>query len=281
MLGLYKIVTSATDTALKYTITFLVCILLAGPARLNAQVQDSVRTDSTEHILEVPDTVKHLESKFVSFIPPAVFVGYGLLSLGVKPIRDIDYHVYNDMREDHPNFSTKVDNYFQFVPVATVYALNLAGVAGKNRFIDRSILYALSQAIRFGAVNVIKNASNRQRPNSFDDKSFPSGHASTAFAAAEFMAQEYGEVSPWYGVYAYSFATATAILRVYNNDHWFSDIIAGAGFGILSTKAAYLIYPYIRNTFFRNKNASDENKATLLMPTYNNGVAGFSFVKTF
>lgn len=281
MLGLNRIVTLATDKPLKYTITFLIIILLAGPARLNAQVQDSIKTDSTEHILEVPDTVKHLESKFISFIPPAVFVGYGLLSLGVKPIRDIDYHVYNDMRKDHPDFHTNIDNYLQFAPVVTVYALNLAGVAGKNRFIDRSILYALSQAIRFGAVNVIKNAANRQRPNSFDDKSFPSGHASTAFAAAEFMAQEYGEVSPWYGVYAYSFATATAILRVYNNDHWFSDIIAGAGFGILSTKAAYLVYPYIRNSLFRNKKAQDDKKATLLLPTYNNGMAGFSFVKTF
>ena len=266
---------------MRYAVTLLICLIFAGQNRLNAQVKDSIRTDSAEHILEVPDTVKHLESKFTSFIPPAVFVGYGLLSLGVKPIRDIDYHVYNDMRDDHPNFKTKVDDYFQFVPVATVYALNIAGVAGKNRFIDRSILYALSQAIRYGAVNVIKNAANRQRPNSFDDKSFPSGHASTAFAAAEFMAQEYGEVSPWYGVYAYSFATATAILRVYNNDHWFSDIIAGAGFGILSTKAAYLIYPYIRNTLFRNKNAKDDKKVSLLMPTYNNGIAGFSYVKTF
>lgn len=266
---------------MKYAVTLFLCLIFAGQNSLNAQVKDSVRTDSTEHILEVPDTVKHLESKFTSFIPPAVFVGYGLLSLWVKPIRDVDYHVYNDMRDDHPNFHTKIDNYLQFAPVATVYALNLAGVAGKNRFIDRTILYALSQTIRFGAVNIIKNSANRQRPNSFDDKSFPSGHASTAFAAAEFMAQEYGEVSPWYGVYAYSFATATAILRVYNNDHWFSDIIAGAGFGILSTKAAYLIYPYIRNSLFRNKDAKDDKKATLLLPTYNNGVAGFSFVKTF
>lgn len=242
---------------------------------------DTARKDSTEHILEVPDTVKHLQSKFISFIPPAAFIGYGFLSLGVKPIRQIDYNVYNDMQKDHPDFHTPVDDYFQFVPVITVYGLNAFGLAGKNRFVDRTILYAMSEAIRFGVVNVIKNTSDRLRPNGADRNSFPSGHTSTAFAAAEFMAQEYGELSPWFGVYAYSFATATAVLRVYNNNHWFSDIIAGAGFGILSTKAAYLLYPYIRNTFFRNDKDKDNKKATLFIPTFNNGYAGFTFVKKF
>lgn len=246
--------------------------------RVTAQITDSTRLDSTEHILEVPDTVKHLQSSLVSFIPPAVFVGYGFSSFIFKPIRRVDYSVYNDMRDDHPNFRSKFDNYFQFVPVVTVYALNLAGVAGKNRFIDRTILYAMSEAIRAGSVSVLKRATHRTRPDPYDRKSFPSGHSSTAFAAAEFMAQEYGELSPWYGIYAYTFATATAILRVYNNDHWFSDVIAGAGFGILSTKAAYLIYPLFRNKLFHDK---DSNKSTLLIPTYSNGMAGFAFVKTF
>ncbi|WP_295770897.1 phosphatase PAP2 family protein [uncultured Mucilaginibacter sp.] len=242
---------------------------------------DTARKDSTDHILQVPDTVKHLESKFTSLLPPAVFITYGFLSLGVKPIRDVDYHVYNNVQTKHADFHTPIDDYFQFVPVITVYGLNAFGLAGKNRFIDRTILYAMSEAIRLGTVTLIKKTADRLRPNQFDRQSFPSGHTSTAFAAAEFMAQEYSEVSPWFGVYAYSFATATAILRVYNNDHWFSDIIAGAGFGILSTKAAYLLYPYIRNTFFRNDKDKDDKKATLFIPTFNNGYAGFSFVKTF
>ncbi|MDT3403214.1 phosphatase PAP2 family protein [Mucilaginibacter terrae] len=264
----------------KYVIAMftVLCVTNSSLAQITL---DTARKDSTDHILQVPDTVKHLESKFISFIPPAAFIGYGFLSLGVKPIRDIDYHVYNDVQKDHPNFHTPIDDYFQYVPVITVYGLNAFGLAGKNRFIDRTILLAMSQAIRLGTVTLVKKTADRLRPNGFDRQSFPSGHASTAFATAEFMAQEYGEVSPWFGVYAYSFATATAILRVYNNDHWFSDIIAGAGFGILSTKAAYLLYPYIRNTFFRNDKNKDNKKAALFIPTYNNGYAGFTFVKTF
>jgi membrane-associated phospholipid phosphatase len=246
---------------------------------LYAQVQDTTKKDSTENILAIPDTVPHLESKFASFIPPAVFVGYGLLSLNVDAIRRVDFHVYNDVQKSHPNFNTPVDDYFQFVPIIAVYSLNLLGKPGKNRFIDRTILYAMSEAIRAGTVSFLKHNTNRLRPNGADRLSFPSGHTSTAFAAAEFMAQEYGELSPWYGVFGYSFATATAILRVYNNDHWFSDIIAGAGFGILSTKAAYLLYPIIRNNLFRNNKDKKDGKATILVPNYNNGVVGFSFVK--
>jgi membrane-associated phospholipid phosphatase len=93
------------------------------------------------------------------------------------------------------------------------------------------------------------------------------------------MAQEYAGVSPWYGVTGYTFATATAILRVYNDKHWFSDIIAGAGFGILSTKAAYLIYPLLRDHLFRGDTLKGRN--VILLPVYKGGSVGFVFVKNF
>jgi membrane-associated phospholipid phosphatase len=252
-----------------------VLILFFYSLNLNAQVKDTTKIDSAD-ILAMPDTVRHLQSKFASFIPPAVFVSYGLLSLTVKPIRNLDYSVYNDLMEDHPNFKYHVEDYMQYAPIAMVYGLNLAGLHGKNTFIDRTILLGMSEGIMALTTFSLKNVTNRIRPDGSNKLSFPSGHTGNAFAAAEFMAQEYSEKSPWYGVAGYSFATATAILRVYNRNHWFSDIIAGAGFGILSTKAAYLIYPLFRNKLFHDKRS---NKETVIMPTYSNGTAGFSFVK--
>lgn len=247
-----------------------------------AQVTDTTVTDSAENLLALPDTVKPLQSKFASFIPPAAFVGYGLLSLQVKMIRKVDYSVYEDMNKHHPNFYTKVDDYIQYAPIVSVYALNLAGVRGKNTFIDRTLLLALSQAIMSSTTFALKNITNRIRPDGSNKLSFPSGHTGNAFASAEFMAQEFGDRSPVYGIVAYSFATTTAILRVYNNKHWFSDIIAGAGFGILSTKAAYLIYPLIRNKIFKDKDDDKNPKgATILIPTYQQGMMGFAFVKSF
>jgi membrane-associated phospholipid phosphatase len=246
----------------------------------NAQVAGTVKKDTAKidsaNILALPDTVRHLQSKTASYIVPAVFVGYGLLSLKVKAIRDLDKSVYNDLIEDHPNFHYHVENYFQFAPAVLVYGLNFAGVHGKNTFIDRTVLYTMSEGIMAVTTFSLKKITNRRRPDGSNNYSFPSGHTGNAFAAAEFMAQEYSDKSPWYGITAYSFATATAILRVYNRDHWFSDIIAGAGFGILSTKAAYLIYPLFRNKIFHEKNS---NKSTSLMPAFGSGTVGFAFTK--
>ena len=56
--------------------------------------------------------------------------------------------------------------------------------------------------------------------------------------------------------YVAVFATATGIFRMYNNKHWLSDVIAGAGFGILSTKASYWIFEKVKSKKQRKKNIS-------------------------
>ncbi len=83
--------------------------------------------------------------------------------------------------------------------------------------------------------------------NGSDRRSFPSGHAANAFATAEFMRLEYKHKSPLYGVVAYGIAATTGAYRIYHNNHWFSDVVAGAGIGILSTNITYFVYPKIKN----------------------------------
>ena len=87
------------------------------------------------------------------------------------------------------------------------------------------------------------------------------------------MRQEYKEVSPWYGIAGYAAATATGILRLYNNKHWVGDVIAGAGFGVLSTKLAYWLYPAIKRKLFKDKPMN-----TMIMPFYQNRTTGISIV---
>jgi membrane-associated phospholipid phosphatase len=112
------------------------------------------------------------------------------------------------------------------------------------------------------------------RPDGSAYNSFPSGHTATAFANAEFMRMEYKDVSPWYGIAGYAVATGTGLLRMYNNKHWFNDVVAGAGFGIAGTRLAYWLYPKIQHSLFHGKSTG-----TVLMPTYQSGSLGFSFVK--
>ena len=89
------------------------------------------------------------------------------------------------------------------------------------------------------------------------------------------MFQEFKNESIWYGVTGYLIATGTGALRMYNNRHWFSDVIAGAGIGILSTKAAYWLAPKI-NKLFSNK--SDN---VVLFPYYDGKSVGVGFVSNF
>lgn len=60
---------------------------------------------------------------------------------------------------------------------------------------------------------------------------------------AEFLRQEYKDISPWYGIGGYVIAAGTGAFRVYNNKHWLGDVFFGAGLGMLCTKLAYHLYP--------------------------------------
>jgi hypothetical protein len=213
----------------------------------------------------------------IPFIIPASFIGYGLASLsGNNILRHLDYTTKNELQEDHPLFAAHIDNYAQFAPAVAVYALNLLGVKGQHSLSDATGIYLLSSAITGGTVTIIKKAAHRERPNGAGFNSFPSGHTANAFAAAEFLKQEYKDVSPWYGVAGYAVAAATGTLRMYNNKHWFSDVVAGAGFGILSTKAAYLIYPKLKRLVL-GKGASNYN----IIPSYQQHSFGLSLNGTF
>lgn len=51
------------------------------------------------------------------------------------------------------------------------------------------------------------------------------------------------------GISGYIIATATGTLRIMNNKHWVSDVVAGAGIGILSAEVAYMLLPSIQRMF--------------------------------
>jgi len=59
-------------------------------------------------------------------------------------------------------------------------------------------------------------------------KRFPSGHASRAFAVATVLSERYGPKVAWF---AYPLAALVALARLENDEHWASDVVAGAALG--------------------------------------------------
>ncbi|MDT3400999.1 phosphatase PAP2 family protein [Mucilaginibacter terrae] len=278
-------------------IIFIVLFLLVNTARLSAQIVEKDTSGKNivdtlkKDLLTAPDTVQYLRSKFISLIPPAALVSYGITSFYARPLRRLDHYIYKEAQEHNISTKATLEDYFQNAPVILVYGLNLAGVHGKNTFIDRTLIFVMAQGMLQLTLNTLKHSTQRLRPNETDRLSFPSGHTGNAFAGAEFMAQEFSGKSVYYGLAGYAFATTTGVFRIYHRDHWLSDVIAGAGFGILATKGAYLLYPYIRNALFKAKedkpNTIDEirrkakTSSSLLLPSYQNGSLGLTFVAGF
>ena len=148
-----------------------------------------------------------------------------------------------DFMQEHFSYRGHLDDYGQYAPLAAVYLLNLSGVKGKNNFGNRSALAAKSILLSSFITTRLKVWVGAQRPN-LEGHSFPSGHTTTAFTFAHFMHREYGELSPWYSIGAYTGAAATGIMRMAKNAHWFPDVLMGAGIGILSTEFVYLTHQY-------------------------------------
>jgi membrane-associated phospholipid phosphatase len=88
-----------------------------------------------------------------------------------------------------------------------------------------------SEVVTIVATEALKRSVDSTRPNG-EKESFPSGHASMSFAAAQFLQQRYGYT---YGVPAYLASSFVAYSRVHGDQHYWKDVIAGAAIGIASS----------------------------------------------
>ena len=140
------------------------------------------------------------------------------------------------------DFKTGIDDYTQFFGPAMVVGLKLGGYEGRSDWPRLLASAAMSYGIMAGFVNGIKYTAKEMRPDGSTANSWPSGHTATAFVGASLLHKEYGLTrSPWWSVAGYGVATATGVMRVLNNRHWISDVMSGAGIGIMSTELGYAL----------------------------------------
>lgn len=141
------------------------------------------------------------------------------------------------------------DDYIQYLPIATKYIMKVSGVKGRSSWGRMITSDLFSVALMVGSVEALKHTIDSPRPNREDNHSFPSGHTATAFMAAALLNKEYGHLSPWIPVASYTVASATAMGRQFNSEHWVSDLFVGAGIGIVSAELGY----YFADLIFKDK----------------------------
>lgn len=223
--------------------------------------------DSTTNLQQIRDSVSgHKYTNYYKFnvkqlILPGAMIGLGVLGVYSDWLESKNYQVKDELTGNIDR-KISIDDFSQYAPMAAVYGLNLAGVKGLHNFEDRTIILATSYLTMGIAVNCLKRTLKEERPDKSNNQSFPSGHTATAFMGAELLWREYKDVSPWIGVAGYAVAAGTGFFRMYNNKHWFTDVVAGAGIGILSTKVGYWLYPIIKKKFFNSKHL----KNTVALP---------------
>ncbi len=223
-----------------------------------------------------PDSVNSGRFNWKQYIIPTALVGYGVVSICNSNLERFNYDVKKSICGEGYFTRTKIDNYTQYAPGLAALGLNAAGIKGKSKFGDLAVICTLSNLIATTIVCSTKRLTHQERPDKSAFNSFPSGHTAAAFAGAELLFQEYKDKSIWYGVAGYACAAATGYFRMYNNRHSLSDVMAGAGIGIISTKLAYFSYSKIKKIFSKNKSVN-----TVVVPVIQGNMQAVAFIHTF
>jgi membrane-associated phospholipid phosphatase len=117
-------------------------------------------------------------------------------------------------------------NVLQYVLPATAAGLTLGYQDGNG-----ALQFGASTALTYGVTYGLKYSVDERRPDG-GLYSFPSGHTSISFCAAEFIRRRYG----WeYGIPAYALASFVAYTRVETGKHHPQDVVAGAAIGFVSS----------------------------------------------
>lgn len=261
---------------MKCIVNILVVSLLSGGGPTFAQFNHSTQEQSSltfknDLFIKAPLSKSRRLQKAVAV--PLLFTAAGLYSMTDNDLIN-KFDVQEERNEWMPKFRSHADDYLQYAPIAAVYGLNALGIKGENNFANRTALLIKSELLVGILTYSMKKITAVPRPDTGQPTSFPSGHTAQAFAAATFMAKEYGHKSIWYSIGAYTVATGIGTMRVMNNRHWVSDVLVGAGIGILSTNLVYLTHQYK----WGKKKSSGQ---TLIVPSYDGQTGIVSVVHRF
>ncbi|MGZ5265125.1 MAG: phosphatase PAP2 family protein [Kaistella sp.] len=188
-----------------------------------------------------------VENKRLSFKYQKLYIPVALMTSGIvfdgNGRESLKNEVVEERNEHLFGFTNHFDDYAQFAPMLALYGFEWAGMKPRTEWQNRTVILMKGQFINLGMVYILKTTLKKTRPDG-TAFSFPSGHTANAFAGATMLAIEYGENYKWVPYVSYGVATGIGVMRMANNKHYISDVLFGAGLGILSMKLAYWTHQY-------------------------------------
>ena len=139
---------------------------------------------------------------------------------------------------NHPDLSDLGWHGTEAVVVASGVTSLLKGLLGRSRpYVHSDTLPRDFRFLRgFGRNTAMRDDGKPAKSGDF--QSFPSGHTTTAFAAAAAVTSEMRRMHPGSVIFVapalYGGATLVGLSRMYHNNHWASDVALGAAIGTFS-----------------------------------------------
>ncbi len=221
---------------LRIALQFSLSLLLAAPAL--GQAADDPFRFLRWSVSDLTDIPLGIDANSLAWTAGA---GLGLIAISLY-----DQSVTNSISGSRDDYRIRLVEEFgnvKTVRPATVIIFVGALMARDKRLQDAAFTSLESIVVSNLITNLLKTVVGRARPwqregpSSFQPfsgrSSFPSGHATTAFAALTPYALYYGNRT---AASLYLIATATAASRVATDLHWLSDVIGGAAIGFMTAQ---------------------------------------------
>ena len=183
------------------------------------------------------------------FIIPTTLIASGSLLLGSRLNTDLQEKSRVVVGE---NFNSAADDVFPLLPIVQIYTGKYLGFQPENTVLHQSIDIVVANSLTLGIITATKYLVKEERPDQSDNLSFPSGHTAIAFTNAALLFHQYQESNFWYASSGFLFATATGVFRMANNRHYASDVLTGAGIGLVSGILVSYYNPFQSIRFGKN-----------------------------
>lgn len=246
---------------IRIIIGYLIILFGTVTSTVSAEAQGYVPVDKKDSISISPEkckTPKGIKKWSLAAVSVTSYASFTYLCY-----RHFDENIQRFSQRNHSRASSVIANGLTYVGLGRFQSITLAGTAitafaiHNDKLKQTAIIWAASLLVNSVATDELKKTFQRHRPNTGDpndvfdwrggpgiNESFPSAHTSNAFTTATVFATMFKNKG-WVAPIAYTLATAVGLSRIYKNQHWASDVLAGAAIGFLSAKSMSALYKIV------------------------------------